>query len=166
MSLSQSVKCICMEAKTFCFEQDTVGGLPQTVRNVYLELSALAPLAHPHIVSFKGMLLRFPRAGDSPNDFELGIVFELCNGGNLHSRMFGRCGHLLTYDDRLRIVREIAEAMAYVHGLSIVHRDLRSYGAHKRAACGGEIDPHKEKDDHPRDHAPSAFHCPRAHRCN
>ena len=113
--------------------QDTAGGLVQTVRNVLLELTALAPLAHPHIVSFKGMLLRFPRAGDLNDDFELGLVFEFCDGGNLHSRMFAGSGHLLTYDDRLRIARQIAEAMAYVHGLSIVHRDLRS----PRAMLGG-----------------------------
>jgi serine/threonine protein kinase len=87
---------------------------------------ALAPLAHPHIVGFKGMLLRFPSAGGSSSDFELGLVFELCDGGNLHARMFAGSGHLLTYDDRLRIAREIAQAMAYVHGISIIHRDLRS----------------------------------------
>jgi serine/threonine protein kinase len=92
---------------------------------VLLELTALAPLAHPNIVGFKGMLLRFPRAGSSSSDFELGLVFELCDGGNLHARMFAGSGHLLSYSDRLRIAREIAEAMAYVHGLNIIHRDLR-----------------------------------------
>ena len=105
--------------------QDTAGGLAQTVRNVLLELSALAPLAHPHIVSFKGMLLKFPRAGDPSGEFELGLVFEFCDGGNLHARMFAGNGHHLTYDDRIRFAREIAEAMAYVHGLNIIHRDLR-----------------------------------------
>ncbi len=107
------------------FAQDTAGGLVQTVRNVQLELTALAPLAHPHIVGFKGVLLKFPRAGELSGDFELGLVFELCDGGNLHSRMFAGNGHLLTYEDRLRFAREIADAMSYVHGLSIIHRDLR-----------------------------------------
>ena len=33
--------------------QDAAGGLGQTVRNVLLELCALSPLAHPHVVLFK-----------------------------------------------------------------------------------------------------------------
>ena len=100
------------------------------MRNVYLELSALEPLTmprtHPHIVDFKGVVLKFSRAGELSTDFELGLVFEFCDGGNLHARMFAGRSPPLSYNDRLRIAREIAEAMSFVHSLRIIHRDLRS----------------------------------------
>ncbi len=109
------------------------GGLGQTVRNVLLELLALSPLAHPRIVLFKGMLLRFPpppAAGGAggAEGFELGLVFEFCDGGSLHRRLFqggGGTAGGLAYGERVRIGREIAEGMAYVHGVGILHRDLR-----------------------------------------
>ena len=86
----------------------------------------MAVLVHPNIVDFKGMVLKFPRAGDLSSDFELGLVFEFCDGGNLHARMFSGKGHMVSYDDRMRIAREIAEAVSFVHSLNIIHRDLRS----------------------------------------
>ena len=100
------------------------GNLQQTVRNIYLELNVLLCLNHPNIVRFYGMVGRFPPSGSS-EPLELGMVFEFCEDGNLHTLLF-RQKRMLTFPERIAIARDVASAMVHVHGLNIIHRDLSS----------------------------------------
>ena len=98
------------------------GNLQQTVRNIYLELNVLLCLNHPNIVRFYGMVGRFPPSGSS-EPLELGMVFEFCEDGNLHTLLF-RQKRMLTFPERIAIARDVASAMVHVHGLNIIHRDI------------------------------------------
>lgn len=78
------------------------------------EYEILASLSHPGIVGFNA-LEEVPGVG-------LCIVMEWIEGPTLEEAL--QKGEL-TRAERLRILREIVEAMAYLHGKGIVHRDIK-----------------------------------------
>ena len=78
---------------------------------VYEEMNLLKRLNHPHIV-------RFYEWFESSKNFY--IVTELATGGELFERIceYGR----FTERDAVSVVKETLEAVAYLHGMEIVHR--------------------------------------------
>lgn len=86
---------------------------PEFVERFLREATALAKLNHPHIVNVFD-------AGRS-RDY-LYIVMEYVDGVNLRALI--QDGRLLP-DEAMHMVRQICEAMQYVHDQGLVHRDIK-----------------------------------------
>ncbi|QSL64177.1 hypothetical protein MERGE_000332 [Pneumocystis wakefieldiae] len=81
---------------------------------VYEEMDILKRLDHPHIVTFKEWF-------ESNSKFY--IVTELATGGELFDRIcqYGK----FSEKDAVVIIKEILDALSYIHDNQIVHRDLK-----------------------------------------
>ncbi|TGZ82167.1 Pkinase-domain-containing protein [Ascodesmis nigricans] len=81
---------------------------------VYDELKLLQQLNHPHIVRFHDWF-------ESRDKFY--IVTQLATGGELFDRIceYGK----FTERDASQVMREVLEAVAYLHEQNVVHRDLK-----------------------------------------
>ncbi|KTW30751.1 hypothetical protein T552_00463 [Pneumocystis carinii B80] len=81
---------------------------------VYQEMEILKRLDHPHIVTFKEWF-------ESNSKFY--IVTELATGGELFDRIceYGK----FSEKDAVVIIKEILDALSYIHDNQIVHRDLK-----------------------------------------
>lgn len=82
-------------------------------RRLMKEARLVAGLNHPHIVEIHD-------AGESEGLPYL--ILELCEGGNL--RHVVERG-MASPEDRIRWMREIAEALAFAHARGIIHRDVK-----------------------------------------
>ena len=85
------------------------------------EITILSYLKHPNIVSLVGYAV---------DNRSCSIIMELMDG-DLHDHMCRKMrrmtpGGPFTIDDAIRVMLQIAEAMDYVHGKNVVHRDLKS----------------------------------------
>jgi len=98
--------------------------LSQRMREVLLEVSVLSKIHHPNVVKFLGVAAHFPPAKTAEKGLFLGMVFELCEKGNLYQRLHENKGPRLSPDAKIRIAKDIATGMSHVHSLNIVHRDL------------------------------------------
>eukprot|EP00586_Coscinodiscus_wailesii_P000638 CAMPEP_0172481962 /NCGR_PEP_ID=MMETSP1066-20121228/8186_1 /TAXON_ID=671091 /ORGANISM="Coscinodiscus wailesii, Strain CCMP2513" /LENGTH=220 /DNA_ID=CAMNT_0013244759 /DNA_START=138 /DNA_END=797 /DNA_ORIENTATION=+ len=74
------------------------------------EITILKSLDHPNIVKIM-----------ETYDYKkkLYVVMELCSGGDLYAR------DPYTEKDAIKIVKQILSAVAYMHQLNIIHRDLK-----------------------------------------
>ena len=95
-------------------------------------MTLLKRLEHSHLLP----LLGYCRSPEAPC-----LIFPLMRGGSLEHRLFPteplsvdslcRLGHFtsapkpLTWRQRLRIVRQAATALLYMHGVGCVHRDFK-----------------------------------------
>jgi hypothetical protein len=86
---------------------------PQQVERFLREARAAARLRHPHIVPL------FEASGQAPH-FYLASAF-------IHGRTLADAvdESPLGFGESARVVRELAEALAYAHGQDIVHRDVK-----------------------------------------
>jgi len=78
------------------------------------EIQILRSINHPHIV---------PMFAIFDTDETLYIVMELMEGGELYDEIIRR--KLFTEADASYIMRQLIEALAYLHEQGIVHRDLK-----------------------------------------
>ena len=78
------------------------------------EISTTAQLRHPHIL---------PLFDSGETHGFLYYVMPFVPGGTLRGRVVRE--QQLPLDDALRITREVAEALAYAHGMGWVHRDIK-----------------------------------------
>ena len=81
------------------------------------EVALLQRLAHPNIVRFLGACLTPPNAC---------LVEELVEGGSLHTFLHGPSGRRCTPAEFSSMAQDIASAMAYLHTIPVVHRDLKA----------------------------------------
>ncbi|KAJ9629212.1 calcium/calmodulin-dependent protein kinase [Exophiala oligosperma] len=81
---------------------------------VYDELKMLQTLSHPHIVKFVDWF-------ESRDKFY--IVTQLATGGELFDRICDK--GKFTEKDASQTIRQVLEAVDYLHGKNIVHRDLK-----------------------------------------
>lgn len=84
------------------------------------EAKLLAPLAHPRIVEFVGV------AWDSLSD--LCLLTEFMDGGDLrsHFKLQAQRAELGFGSADAQIALHVAQALAYLHSVSVVHRNLTS----------------------------------------
>lgn len=82
-------------------------------RRFQREIEILKHLQHPHIV-------RVLSTGKNENVPY--FVMEFVSGGTLRERMKSVLGRL---DEAIRVVRQIASALDYLHANGVVHRDLK-----------------------------------------
>ncbi|KAK7203822.1 calcium/calmodulin-dependent protein kinase [Myxozyma melibiosi] len=78
------------------------------------ELDLLRRLKHPHIVGFRDWF-------ESKDKYY--IVTQLATGGELFDRIVERGKY--TEKDAVQTIKEVLEAVDYLHDLNIVHRDLK-----------------------------------------
>ena len=54
---------------------------------------------------------------------EMFIVMELVKGGELYKNISGR--QILKEEEAYRIIKPLAECLAYMHRMGIIHRDIK-----------------------------------------
>jgi len=87
----------------------------RTIFLIEREIKAMKVLVHKNIVS----LIEYKM---SPNNFYL--ITELCNEGSLEDRKKKNLPPF-TLKQKLTIIKQIVEAMIFVHSKDIIHRDLK-----------------------------------------
>jgi len=97
-----AIKCI---SKALCAGKEDM---------IEMELEVLRQVKHPHII---GMTEYF----DTPD--KLYLVLDYVEGGELFDRIVDEGN--FTEQDASRIMRQMTEAIQYLHTLNIVHRDLK-----------------------------------------
>jgi hypothetical protein len=85
-------------------------------RGLEWEASMLAGLSHPGIIR----VLDFDRDGEV-----VFLVTELLHGQRLRSLLVRNHPAPLPTDEAMEIIRELAQALAYIHGRGLVHRDVQ-----------------------------------------
>eukprot|EP01124_Arcella_intermedia_P010567 TRINITY_DN17088_c0_g1_i1.p1 TRINITY_DN17088_c0_g1~~TRINITY_DN17088_c0_g1_i1.p1 ORF type:complete len:1967 (-),score=438.86 TRINITY_DN17088_c0_g1_i1:33-5933(-) len=82
------------------------------------ELVIQSSLNHPNIVAVEGIC----------SQSTLCIIFELCSLGELHEFVHRKRERHITWKERLRILLDIANGLAYLHGLPvpILHGDMKT----------------------------------------
>lgn len=86
-------------------------------RNFLREVAVLRSLQHENVLRFIGVLYR---------DKRLHLVTEYVSGGSLRALLHDSA-EPLPWLQRLRLARDIAAGMRYLHSRDIVHRDLNSH---------------------------------------
>jgi len=90
------------------------------------EIEIAAQLSHPHILPLFDSGEALGRADDqvrTQGSHLLYFVMPFVEGDSLRDRLTRE--KQLPVDDALRITREVADALAYAHGLGFIHRDIK-----------------------------------------
>ena len=82
----------------------------------FRELTLMVNLKHPNLVTFIGACL------DNP----ICIVTEYCAGGDLFTLLHKKKEVFVSWQQKLKILQEIAKGMIFLHNNSYIHRDLKS----------------------------------------
>ncbi len=80
---------------------------------MFNEVSILQSLDHPNIA-------RLYEVYDHQEEYVL--IMELCEGGELFKRIAKR---QLSSKDSSKIMKQLLEALVYIHSKNIVHRDIK-----------------------------------------
>jgi len=83
------------------------------------EIRYLQKLRHPRLVSFLGFCNRPPH---------IYLLMEFMSGGSLHAVLFGPPSKRarLSFEKKSSMALQVAEGLAYLHELNVVHRDLKT----------------------------------------
>lgn len=91
-------------------------GTDQALEQLREEIFIMCQLDHPNIV-------RLEEVYESLN--EIYLVMELCTGGELFDRLDEQPDYHYTEQDCARLVKQMLNAVRYLHSKGIVHRDLK-----------------------------------------
>ncbi|KAM4616132.1 LIM domain kinase 2 [Polymixia lowei] len=88
----------------------------ETQKTFLKEVKVMRSLEHPHVLKFIGVLYK---------DKRLNLITEFIEGGTLKD--FIREMDPFPWEQRVSFAKSIASGMAYLHSMSIIHRDLNSH---------------------------------------
>ncbi|KAJ8415276.1 hypothetical protein AAFF_G00422560 [Aldrovandia affinis] len=88
----------------------------ETQKTFLQEVKVMRSLEHPHVLKFIGVLYK---------DKRLNLITEFIEGGTLKD--FIRDMDPFPWKQRVSFAKSIASGMAYLHSMSIIHRDLNSH---------------------------------------
>eukprot|EP00928_Gymnodinium_smaydae_P029859 TRINITY_DN22370_c0_g1_i3.p1 TRINITY_DN22370_c0_g1~~TRINITY_DN22370_c0_g1_i3.p1 ORF type:complete len:624 (+),score=150.37 TRINITY_DN22370_c0_g1_i3:153-2024(+) len=93
-------------------------------RNALQEIHLLKRLRHPHIIRF----VEFWWNGVGPDSGRLTVVMEYAEGGDLRAPMEAASRQGVALDEVVvkLWLRQMLQALDFIHGRSIVHRDLKA----------------------------------------
>ena len=99
----------------------------EDIEQIKNEARLLEFLDHPHIVRYKQVIIFIYQFLESENKFYLAMEY-LC-GGSLDEliRMHNNTNHLSS-EEGSEIIKEILEAVLYMHSHNTIHRDLKQIG--------------------------------------
>ena len=80
------------------------------------EVEAMIKLRHPNLVLFMGASI----------EKDLCIVTEFCFGDTLFSLLHEKTQVNLSFKQQLKMARDTAQGMAFLHSSNVIHRDLKS----------------------------------------
>ena len=97
---------------------------PASMEGMKREAEMLLRLKHDHVIAIRD---HFEFKGSRMGTVGLAIVMDYCGGGNLQSRLelLNSEKKRLDADQRFRWYKQLATALAFIHGQEIVHRDLK-----------------------------------------
>ena len=99
------------------FERDQIG--TEAMKYLKNEIIILQNLKHPNIVKFEDV---------KKTKKHFYIVMEYCNGGELSKALEeyqNRYGKPFSQEIVQHLMRQIIDAFKYIHGLKIIHRDIK-----------------------------------------
>uniref|UniRef100_A0A8C2A0Q7 LIM domain kinase 2 n=1 Tax=Cyprinus carpio TaxID=7962 RepID=A0A8C2A0Q7_CYPCA len=88
----------------------------ETQKTFLKEVKVMRSLDHPHVLKFIGVLYK---------DKRLNLITEFIEGGTLKD--FIRDTDSFPWEQRVSFAKSISSGMAYLHSMSIIHRDLNSH---------------------------------------
>nr|XP_006627138.1 PREDICTED: LIM domain kinase 2-like [Lepisosteus oculatus] len=88
----------------------------ETQKTFLKEVKVMRSLEHPNVLKFIGVLYK---------DKRLNLITEFIEGGTLKD--FIRDMDPFPWEQRVSFAKGIASGMAYLHSMSIIHRDLNSH---------------------------------------
>jgi len=89
----------------------------QALQEFLIEIKLMSALEHDNIVAFLGV-------SAVPDDNKLYLITELMHQGNLRD-VLDRKGENLPWKLRLKLAKDAAKGMAYLHSRNLIHRDLK-----------------------------------------
>mmetsp|Transcript_3735 Transcript_3735/g.7539 ORF Transcript_3735/g.7539 Transcript_3735/m.7539 type:complete len:1023 (+) Transcript_3735:27-3095(+) len=90
---------------------------PENMERFFSEILLHSKLHHPHLVEMIGA------SWEAPN---LCLILAYCQGGDLKGLLETEWDVLAWPSHKLRMVKEISQAIAYLHSQKIMHRDLKT----------------------------------------
>ncbi|CAG9320725.1 unnamed protein product [Blepharisma stoltei] len=88
----------------------------QSLKEFGREVNLLIKLRHPNLVLFMGAYIGEP----------LSVITEYCQGGDLFHLLHKRKDIFISWEQKLKMLKDVAVGMNFLHANNFIHRDLKS----------------------------------------